>query len=369
MRRTITVILITLNVDAAVMADESLYSRTFVGSSVPTGNESIEESAESTEEQQPRIPAFGVPTLGGMQFWGDVEFFQGWKIQQNVLSRHYRLLSPTAARFASGTLEQCQSMLRAIAKRDQLPEHRNKAVIILHGIGRSSKSFSTMHSALSSAGYLVVPFEYPSTRVLLEQSSDYLQSVIASLKGSESIDFVVHSMGGLVVRMWLTRHKHDPRIRRLVMLGTPNKGAEMADILRSNAFYSLVYGPAGQQLTTGEHGVSNILPVPPFEFGVIAGGKGDDRGFNPLIKGDDDGTVAVASARLEGAADYLRVPRLHSFLMNDAEVIAATKCFLEHGRFGRDRKPEPVIHNDSRTEPPVSSANQVCNTPKKDTAH
>ena len=85
MRRTITVILITLNVDAAVMADESLYSRTFVGSSVPTGSESIEESAESTEEQQPRIPAFGVPTLGGMQFWGDVEFLQGWKIQQNVL--------------------------------------------------------------------------------------------------------------------------------------------------------------------------------------------------------------------------------------------------------------------------------------------
>ena len=33
-------------------------------------------------------------TLGGRQFWGDVHYFRGWRIQQNVFTKHYRLLDP-----------------------------------------------------------------------------------------------------------------------------------------------------------------------------------------------------------------------------------------------------------------------------------
>jgi hypothetical protein len=84
------------------------------------------------------------------------------------------------------------------------------------------------------------------------------------------------------------------------------------------------------------------LPTPDFEFGIVVGGKGDDKGFNRLLPGDDDGTVTVASARLPGAADFLRIPKIHAFLMSDATVISAVQHFLEHGRFFPDKAAEPI---------------------------
>ena len=39
-------------------------------------------------------------------------------------------------------------------------------------------------------------------------------------------------------------------------------------------------GPAGLQLTPDW---VNKLPIPDIEFGIIAGGTGDNRGFNPFL--------------------------------------------------------------------------------------
>ena len=62
-------------------------------------------------------------------------------------------------------------------------------------------------------------------------------------------------------------------------------------------------------------------------------GTGTDRGYSFLLSGDNDGTVRVEETRLEGAKDFLVVPRLHTFIMNAREVIDAAIRFLETGRF------------------------------------
>ncbi|MCA9065275.1 MAG: hypothetical protein KDA96_19535 [Planctomycetaceae bacterium] len=278
------------------------------------------------------IPQSGMPTLGGMQFWGDVRFLQGWKIQENVLTGHFRLLNPDQRRFASGSREVCDRMLEAVSRKHRLKPDVGRAVIVLHGIGRSSRSFADLSAALRRDGFVVVPFEYPSTRIPLEQSAEYLHEVIQSMPSVTSIDFVVHSMGGLVLRSYLASHS-DARLHRAVMMGTPNSGAELADMLHRNTIYRIVYGPAGQQLVTHEDGTIPRLPLPPFEVGIIAGGNGTDRGYNPILPGDNDGTVTIASARLPGAKDFLRIPRLHSFLMSDPVAIDSTCRFLREGRF------------------------------------
>jgi len=245
-------------------------------------------------------------------------------------------------RYQSGTLEDCQKTLDQIRTANDLKPDTGHAVIYLHGIGRSSRSMRPILNAMPTAEFVHVPFEYPSTRVPLEQSANYLHSLIESLTDVSIISFVVHSMGGLVVRRYLKDH-NDPRLHRLVMLGTPNSGAELADMLKRNMLFRTVYGPAGQELVTDKDGTIGSLPTPAIEFGVIAGGKGDENGFNPLLPGDDDGTVTITSARLAGAADFLRVPKLHSFLMSDETAIAAVECFLEHGRFSMEREPAPIV--------------------------
>src|SRR5690606_15223826 len=149
-----------------------------------------------------------------------------------------------------------------------------QAVILIHGILRSSRSFDAMAARAEQAGFIPVGFNYPSTRVSVEESAEYLHRVIESLNGVTEIHFAVHSLGGLVVRAYLMKHR-DPRIQRMVMIGTPNRGAEMADLLRRNYAFETIMGPAGQQLVTDSEGLSGKLPTPDFEFAIIAGARGN----------------------------------------------------------------------------------------------
>ncbi|QDT25415.1 Alpha/beta hydrolase family protein [Gimesia panareensis] len=289
-----------------------------------------------------KVPA--MKTMGGRQFWGDVQFYQGWKIQHNVISKHYRLLDPADQRHASGTLEECQQRLEEIKQEKQLPPMQGRAVILIHGIIRSSKSFDKLKQACQKSGWMPVPFDYPSTQLTIPENALYLGRVIQSLEGVEEIDLVVHSMGGLVVRSWLDQQEEaDPRIRRMVMLGVPNRGADMADRFRSNLLFKVVFGPAGQQLVTEENSdFIAKLPTPPFPFGVIAGGRNTLKGFNPLIRGDDDGTVSVSSTRLPGAADFILLPVMHSFMMYDSRSISHTLRFLKTGKFRESGETQPI---------------------------
>lgn len=282
-------------------------------------------------------------TLGGRQFWADVEYFRDWRIQQNVFTKHYRLLDGDDFRHASGSRETCRDKLAAIRAERRLPPMSGEAVILIHGLGRSSKSMLALrrHLESESNGFTTFGFGYPSTKVDIEQSADYLHSVIESLEGIERIHFVVHSMGGIVVRSYLDRHS-DPRIGRMVMIATPNLGADLADRFRKNLVFRAVFGPAGQQLTREPEGFIAGLPVPEFEFGVIAGGRGNDGGYNPLIPGDDDGTVSVESTRLPGAADFIVVDRIHTFLISDPEVQEYAARFLKSGAFRADDAPQPI---------------------------
>ena len=79
--------------------------------------------------------AIPMPTMGGKQFWADELFFQQWRIQQNVLTGHYRLLDGKDFRHASGSYEECLAALDEIKQKRKLPPMQGKAVIVLHGLG------------------------------------------------------------------------------------------------------------------------------------------------------------------------------------------------------------------------------------------
>ena len=283
----------------------------------------------------------GVPTLGGRQFWGDVRFFSGWRIQRNVLTGHYRLRDADDRRHASGSRETCEQALKEQQRQRRLPAMSGRAVVLIHGIGRSSMCFSSMVRELQNDDVMPVRFDYPSTRQPIPDLADYLRQVLVSLEGIDSIDFVCHSMGGLVLRSLLSQFD-DSRLHRVVMLGVPNQGAELADFLKNNPVFRLILGPAGQQLITDRNGLIMSLAVPPCEFGILAGGRGGSRGYNPLLPEDNDSTVTVSSTRLPGATDFLRLPVIHAFLMSDPKAIEATRCFLQTGRFLPDREPQRI---------------------------
>jgi len=269
-------------------------------------------------------------TLGGRQFWGDVQFFRGWRIQRNVFTGHYRLLDEHDFRHAWGTLDECRAALQQVRERTTSAFPR-RGVVLIHGILRSSKSFSTIAARLRESGWAAFPFDYPSSQIGIHEAADYLNSVVSHLEDLDELDFVCHSMGGLVLRAWFGEHS-DPRVKRAVMMGTPNRGAALADMLRKNLIFRAVFGPSGQQLVTDADGVIPKLATPPCEFALIAGARGTPEGWNPLIPGDDDGTVSVDAVRLDGCTDFTTVRALHSLLLKHPQAVEQALHFLEHGR-------------------------------------
>lgn len=282
-------------------------------------------------------------TFGGRQFWGDVHCFHDWRIQRNVFTGHHRLLDGYDRRQAAGTLEECREKLRQIRDKKKLPPMSGRAVVLLHGIFRSAHSLKWLGREIAGEEFTPISIDYPSTQVSIPEAAEYLHQVVSSLDGIEEIYFVTHSMGGLVARAYLAEH-HDPRIKRLVMIAPPNHGAELADLLRQTFLYRTIYGPSGQQLATT--GLIPTLPVPSCEFAVIAGARGTTTGWNLLIRGDDDGTVTVASTRLPGAADFATYPTIHTFLIGEPKVAEMARRFLLEGHLEPDRDPQPILVNE-----------------------
>ena len=308
----------------------------------------ISDSTEANSDASSPKSRLNVPmkTLGGREFWGDVVHFHDWRIQQNVFTKHYRLIDGSDTRRAWGTREQCQAALDEVKREQRLPRMSGTGVILIHGITRSSKSMSAFREPLTKAGYHVFPFDYPSTRVEIPESADYLKQVIESLEGIETLHIIAHSMGGIVTRAYMSQPNPDPRIKRLVMIGSPNSGAELADLLSDNMnfVFKPMLGPAGQQLVTDSDGLIARLPTPTCDFAVIAGGRGGN-GFNPLIPDDDDGIVSVASTRLPGAADFMQIPSLHLRLLRAPEAISSAIRFLETGKLRNQGDPQPIPRN------------------------
>jgi hypothetical protein len=129
---------------------------------------------------------------------------------------------------------------------------------------------------------------------------------------------------------------------RMVMLAPPNRQPQLATKLVRGAWVEFVAGPAAQELAEGWSALEPKLATPRFDFGILAGGKGDGRGFNPLIPGDDDAVVTVESTRLPGARDFRVLPVLHSFFMNDSRVQEMTRSFLAHGYFESEANRQPI---------------------------
>jgi pimeloyl-ACP methyl ester carboxylesterase len=279
-------------------------------------------------------------SAGLKQFWGDVHHYSKYRIQRHCTTDEHRLLDPQDAVLLTGTLKECQDQLHQTARDLSLPPMSSKVVLMLHGIVRTSRAFHGLGEACATEGMTALRVDYPSTRVDIPSCAEYLHSVITNLDGVEEINLVVHSMGGLVARAYFSKY-HDPRLKRLVMLGVPNAGAKMADHMRGNLFYRVVFGPAGQQLSPA-HGFVGTLPTPPIPFAIIAGAKGDGKGWNPLLSGDDDGTVELASTRLTGAADFIALPCLHTYLIYDPVVMTHTIRFLQTGLLREDAPAEPI---------------------------
>jgi len=211
-------------------------------------------------------------------------------------------------------------------------------VVLLHGMKRSASSMSQIENHLKANGYRTINIDYPSSEQTIEKLSDFIHQQITPryFDKTRKVNFVTHSMGGILLRYYLKQHRPD-NLGRVVMLAPPNQGTEMSDFLQGSKIFEAFFGPAGTQLGTNEKSIVHSLGPVNFELGIIMGNISLNPIASMVVPGDDDGLVSHERSKVEGMNDSIILATAHSFIMFNKEAHAQIIHFLKDGKFVKEK--------------------------------
>lgn len=208
-------------------------------------------------------------------------------------------------------------------------------VYIIHGYGGFGLQMEKIHNAIQKSGYVSENFTYQSFTKDIDSVAIMLFEKIRN-ENIDSVSFVTHSMGALVVRALyrhLDKNVHFPQIYRFIMLAPPNKGTPVADFYKTYGFILPIGGPNVEHMTTDSASYANQLPIPTCEVGLILAITGKKPWYNPFMKDDNDGLISANYAKLGIEKDIVVIKSQHAAMTQNKKVIKLILEFLKTGSF------------------------------------
>lgn len=221
---------------------------------------------------------------------------------------------------------------------------------MIHGFGGSSNDFAGMRTYYEQAdpslrGRVVNPGL--TARKSIKTNAQLMEPIVGDLmqrSGAYNVNVLAHSKGGLDSRQYAW--DHPAQVNRIVMMGTPNGGTRLADIICAEQgggvtrrlVLRYLYGPCSsprdglyqlQQRYVQQTFNKQVLDRRSTTYRTIAG-----RGTHPLnvlLDGEDDGMITVASVQYL-RSDHPTHPGLH-------EPLGGTVDTTHNGLLSRYNEP------------------------------
>ncbi|HOK03796.1 MAG TPA: hypothetical protein P5270_06105 [Victivallales bacterium] len=197
-------------------------------------------------------------------------------------------------------------------------QNSNSCVIVLHGLGRTALSMLIPALFLRKKFCDVFLYDYISGRLSLKEHAYQLRIFISHIQHKyEEINFLTHSMGGIIVRVFYANFPDIFPKGKTLMLAPPNNGAKIADFFSKFTIVRKILKPLCEIRNIRESTV-NKLPDPLFSHAIIAGKY--------------DGKVKPQEAKTQTMQDFLLVNSSHTFIMNNIIVLESTINFFKNGK-------------------------------------
>jgi len=259
-------------------------------------------------------------------------------------------------------------------ERDGLPISQSSWVVLVHGLDEPGDLWADLGPSLAEKGFNVLEFRYPNDQPVHE-SSVFFDEQLAGLIDSEplidGLHLIGHSMGGLVLRNFITHPdllpqaawKEKAPVKTLIQLGTPNHGSwlatyrlpvELRDHLYKDygmdAMLGMIWDGAGEaQLDLQPESIFlkqlNERPFPENIYWVGVAGTGSPVGlpkvqgwvdslkiplnesiekiqatFPELFNGSGDGVVSIDSLRCDGMNEVFYVDAHHRNMVRNPNI-------------------------------------------------
>ena len=200
-------------------------------------------------------------------------------------------------------------------------------ILLVHGLWNRGWAMTAIARRLRAHGHDVRVFSYPTRGDSVEGHANELHTFIKGVK-VEKLHMVGHSMGGLVILNMLSRFDDVPP-GRVVLMGTPVKGAGVVRRLERLPGQKLLFGKARENLLQGfenipdSHETGMIRGTRALGLGRIAGRRGEPN----------DGSVTISETQADGLKDSIDLPVAHSEMLLSADVLEQIEQFILHGSF------------------------------------
>ena len=203
--------------------------------------------------------------------------------------------------------------------------------VCVHGFFRTKLNMYLIEKSLKKDNFEVFNWRYKSRdKYINEHAEDLVKELIeiAKKNPSKPINFVTHSMGGLVLRSALN-HPICPveaKMGKAILIAAPNQGSIVAQKLASSKLARFLFkDKAGSELMAKKDFEDLGVFPPDMDVLQIVG----TLGVNPWINEKNDGEVAVSETKLNSPYKQIDVKASHSWICYSPKVIRYLKEFLK----------------------------------------